>query len=370
MKTCYDAYRTSLKVWLQKLTLHRYFGILISGILLFFLINPFLQTHSQLKNDVFQVQWHWLLIAFGLLVAYRTLYVYPLTVLIRGTLQKPVSFRKVFILFHLSNITRYLPGRIWGVVRMLLLSQQFGLSKTAVGGSLALHVGIETTLGMFIAMGVFFSRHTREAAQSILEKFSGHTALLGLILIGIIIGLLFSVPMFSSRIMRFLKVFQEIGKPLLQKLFFNQGLNIGVYHMLLWICQGLAFYLFVRSFISLPFSHASILAACFAFAWVCGFLSFLTPAGLGVREWLLGLLLANHMPLPEAMLVAMLCRVWMLSAEIILASSAFFLKRGDSIHLYSNATLREELRNRHKLTPDIKKDLEEKLDSQPQIPLF
>lgn len=370
MKTCYDAYRTSLKVWLQKLPFHQYFGILIAGILLFFLIHPFVQTHSQLKNDAFQVQWHWLLIASGLLVVYRSLYVYPLAVFIRVTMQKPISFRKVFILFHLSNITRYLPGRIWGVVRLLLLSQRFGLNKKAVGGSLALHVGIETVLGTLIAMGVFFSRHTREAAQSVFEKLSGHTALFGLTLIGIIIGLLFLTPIFSDRLTRFLKVFREIGTPLLQKSVSNQWINISVCHVLLWICQGIAFYLFVRSLVPLSFAHASVFTACYAFAWSCGFLSFLTPGGLGVREWLLGLLLANYMPASEATLVAMLCRVWMLAAEIILVSVAFFFRRAHLIRLHSNNTLRENLRNRHRRILEIEKDSPENPDSQSQIPLL
>jgi len=69
------------------------------------------------------------------------------------------------------------------------------------------------------------------------------------------------------------------------------------------------------------------LTACFAFAWIVGFLSFLTPGGLGIREGLLSLLLSRYMPTPQATLVALLCRVWMLSAEIVLAGVAFMLNR-------------------------------------------
>ena len=47
--------------------------------------------------------------------------------------------------------------------------------------------------------------------------------------------------------------------------------------------------------------------------------------GLGIREGLLGLLLANYMPAPQATLIALICRVWMLSAEIVLAGVAFAL---------------------------------------------
>lgn len=101
-------------------------------------------------------------------------------------------------------------------------------------------------------------------------------------------------------------------------------------HVLLWGCQGLAFFLFIRSFFPVAWTEAAVLTACYAFAWIVGFLSFLTPGGLGVREGLLSLLLASYMPLSQATLVALFYRVWILSTEIILAGVALFLykKRG------------------------------------------
>ena len=76
-------------------------------------------------------------------------------------------------------------------------------------------------------------------------------------------------------------------------------------------------------------ADAGILTACFAFAWIVGFLSFLTPGGLGIREGLLGLLLSNYMIPSQATNVALLCRLWMLSAEILLAGTAFLLHKQD-----------------------------------------
>lgn len=84
-------------------------------------------------------------------------------------------------LFHLANITRSLPGRIWGVMRLLSLSKSFGLSKTAVRSSLTLHVGIETALGSLIAASLLFSKHSQESAQTVLETISGHTLLFTLV---------------------------------------------------------------------------------------------------------------------------------------------------------------------------------------------
>lgn len=145
-------------------------GFLLAGVLLFFLIKPFVQTHSQLKDVSFHIQWHWLLPSFGFILLYRIVYIYPFVTLLSCIRKKHFPFRDAFTIFHLANITRYLPGRIWGVVRLLSLSRQFGLSKTAVGSSLTLHVGIETVLGGIIAMSLLFSTAMRQTATGLLEK--------------------------------------------------------------------------------------------------------------------------------------------------------------------------------------------------------
>ena len=302
-------------------TLRQSLGYLIAGILLYFLIKPFLQTHTQLKDATFQVQWGWLICSFGAILFYWSAYLYPFATLLSGITEKHVSFRAAFTLFHLANITRYLPGRIWGVVRLLSLSRRFGLSKTAVGSSLTLHVGIETTLGGLIGMSLVFSPKMRDTALDMLDKISGHTTLLSLAGIGILIGTLFLMPKVSVHAREFLKTLTSLRRHS------RLWTDVIVRHILLWICQGLAFFLFVKSFVPVVWWDAGVLTACFAFAWVIGFLSFLTPGGLGIREGLLGLLLANYMPTPQATLVALLCRVWMLSAEMVLAGVAFALSK-------------------------------------------
>ncbi len=302
-------------------TLRQYVGILIAIILLYFLIKPFIQTHTELKNITFQIHWYWLVCSFGAILFYSSAYLYPFAILLSGITEKHVPFRAAFALFHLANITRYLPGRIWGVVRLLSLSHRFGLSKTAVGSSLTLHVGIETALGGLIGVSLVFSPKMRDTAFGMIDKISGHTTLLSLACIGIFIGILFLIPKVSTRARQFLKTLTSLGQHS------RLWINVIAGHVLLWICQGLAFFLFVKSLAPVAWTDAGVLTACFAFAWIIGFLSFLTPGGLGIREGLLGLLLANYMPAPQATLVALLCRVWMLSAEIVLAGIAFTLDK-------------------------------------------
>ena len=170
-------------------------------------------------------------------------------------------------------------------MRLLSLSHRFGLSKTAVGSSLTLHVGIETALGGLIGMSLIFSPKMRDTAVGMLGKISGHTTLLSLAGIGILIGILFLMPKVSTHARQFLKTLTSLRQHS------RLWANVVAGHVLLWVCQGLAFFFFVKSFVPVVWWDAGVLAACFAFAWVIGFLSFLTPGGLGIREGLLGLLL-------------------------------------------------------------------------------
>ncbi len=302
-------------------TLRQSLGYLIAGILLFFLVKPFIQTHSNFKSTTFEIHWSWMICSFVVILFYWSVYLYPFAILLSGLTKKEVTFRDAFTLFHLSNITRYLPGRIWGVVRLLSLCPRFGLSKTAVAGSLTLHVGIETALGGLIAMSLLFSKRMPKIATDVLGMFSQNALLLTFAVMGILAGILFCIPKLAKHVQQFLKTL----KPLLKNMrFWGNTLTC---HILLWICQGLAFFLFVRSFVRVQWTDTGVLTASFAFAWIVGFLSFLTPGGLGVREGLLGLLLTHLLPTSQATLVALLCRLWMLSAEILLAGVAFGLDR-------------------------------------------
>lgn len=303
-------------------------SIFITGALLFFLISPFVQTHTYLKESTFHIQLQWLCSSFGVLLFHRIVYIHPFATLLHGITEKQVSFQTAFTLFYLSNITRYLPGRVWGVVRMLSLSHRFGLSKTATANSFTLHVGIETVIGGILALSLFFSKQMQGTIQDVLKKISGHTMLWPLAVGGITISTLFLIPTLSTYTRQVVKTFQGMGRFFFEKPFWKrQWLHIIANHLLLWMCQGLAFSLFVRSFVPVRWAHTGIIVACYAFAWIVGFLSFLTPGGLGVRESLLALLLTSYMPTSQATLVALLCRLWMLSAEIVLAGIAFSLRR-------------------------------------------
>jgi len=89
-------------------------------------------------------------------------------------------------------------------------------------------------------------------------------------------------------------------------------------YVLGWITGGAILYFLAGSIseVSLTF-----LPACWGFVALSGVistLSFFLPSGLGIREVSLSLLLSSYIPLPVAIALSILFRIWILTWETIL----------------------------------------------------
>lgn len=310
----------------MKTTFRRSLGILIALALLYFLIKPFRDVPNQVDPGSISFNLFWLSPSFLVLLLYWMGLVVPWGILLREFTGQAISFRTIFLLFHLANVTRYLPGRVWGVVRLLMLSERFGLRKSTLAGSLPLHVGFQTLVGGFSAIPLLFSPHFHQSYFLSWELVPRRTLLIGICVSLIVVVGLFLHPRvrvaLTAAAMQTCRIVKQ-GRDALRACWFKMLVG----HSLLWLCQGFAFFFFVNSLVPVPFSQAHLMLGCYAFAWLIGFLSVLTPGGLGVREGLLVLLLSPYMPAFQATRVALLCRVWMLSAEIVLAGVALFLNK-------------------------------------------
>jgi hypothetical protein len=87
-----------------------------------------------------------------------------------------------------------------------------------------------------------------------------------------------------------------------------------------WFVYGVGFFCLVYSVAPVPAAAISQVAGIFILAQVSGFLSVFAPAGIGVRE---GILLVGLTPLigdGNAIVVAVVCRVWQTALEFVLSA--------------------------------------------------
>ena len=84
-----------------------------------------------------------------------------------------------------------------------------------------------------------------------------------------------------------------------------------------WVLYGLILYWLAWGLHGVPLRYLSDFVGIMTFASVVGFLAFLVPAGLGVREFTLSLLLSAYVPGPVALGIALAHRVLATAADFV-----------------------------------------------------
>jgi glycosyltransferase 2 family protein len=238
-------------------------------------------------------------------------------------------------IYFLASLGRYLPGKVWTLAGMAVLAGRAGL---APGPAAAAQV-----LGQFgfLATGMLFLGLTLpewtvalgaagEAGGTGAGTGAGATLPLTvgaamLVTAGAMIWLLVATPLghgFRERLaaalgpragdrLRGAFALADRVRPLDAALW-------AVAYAVSWAVLGLAFALFVAAFEPATAGNTRFVAGTVAAAYLVGYLFFIVPAGIGVREGAMVLLLAQVMPHPAgALVVSALSRVWFTAAELV-----------------------------------------------------
>jgi hypothetical protein len=225
--------------------------------------------------------------------------------LILASLGGRLSFRTAAPIWFLSNILRYIPGNVWQFLGMAELAHDAGVPRLVTLTSIVLHQAISTAVGIVIA-AVYFAVRGEGVWLSRLRP------LLWLVPL----GLLLLQPRILERLLNW--IFRKLGRPAIRvTLTWGQIWILIARYFVVWMAMGLSFAMLVRALTPIAWRDAPYLVAAWATAYVVGYLSLLTPAGLGVREGVMAVLLFPLMPLPVAAVIAIMARLWMVVGEAL-----------------------------------------------------
>jgi len=223
-------------------------------------------------------------------------------------LGQPLPWRTSVRIWFLSQAGRYLPGGIWPYV------SRFHLSQGKMSGSTAaLSMVLETLLRVLSEFLVFLCSLpfwlNRSLVDSRILILSGG---------GVIVGLCLLHPRwvelsYRSTLLRRMGIRMDLEPPCLPH--YGAMLGLLAYYMATVLGVGAAFSLLVRAIYPLPWRVYPILTGGLAVSVVVGFLVPLAPGGWGVREGLLTLSLGQIMPTPVAIIISVVCRLWLSLAE-------------------------------------------------------
>ena len=223
------------------------------------------------------------------------------------TLGGAVPFYRFLYIFCVSQVSRYLPGRIWPVVGFTVLLEREKIRRSVAFALPFLHQG--TMVTVFLLLGVLL------CGPVVTTKLVHQPIAIVYTVCGVLALILVLLPPVSR--------------------LFNRSVPItvtraGYYKcILLFVMSGVilswAFFFFLASLVSVSLSQALFLGGFFLLAYVMGWIVFLAPAGLGVREGTLGLLLSSVWPLGLSNLIALAARLWMTVAELMLLGGVFLV---------------------------------------------
>lgn len=227
----------------------------------------------------------------------------------------PVETSALQRVWFLSNLARYIPGKIWQFVGVAQLARAGGISAAVLVTSMVVHVGftilaaaaVSAVLYPYEPMGLEEIRWLAPAAVGIGVLAGAHPAVLNLGL-----GL-------ARRLTR-RDVLRWTGS-------WSDGLVLVGYAVVAWLLYGAAFHLFVSAIVPVGPNGYPAFVAVNSLSFLVGYVSPL-PAGLGLREVAMTLLLRPFVPEGLSPALAILSRLWLIGAELLGAAVVLaFIRR-------------------------------------------
>jgi len=225
-----------------------------------------------------------------------------------------LPFLKGLKIIFYSQLGKYLPGKIWTFAGRIYFCQKIGISNSKTFLSMVLEMALTTISGIFIFLAslLFSSKFRTDINPFLLATVA--------VLVFVIIHpkVLVRIINFFLRLIKKEQVRIELN--------FSQIFMIMAYYCIIWLCFGIAFYFLINSVTFITPSKIPIITGSFAIASTIGLIALFAPAGLGVREGILSLLLSNFFPLSLAILLSFLCRIWVSVGELLMAGISTRIK--------------------------------------------
>jgi uncharacterized membrane protein YbhN (UPF0104 family) len=226
----------------------------------------------------------------------------------------PITFAQSIWMIATTQIGKYVPGKVWYMLGRVYVGRQARLD----GKSLALSMVLEACL-LHVTGGIIFL-----ISMVISGNYNTNRLIISLVLISVAVIILH--PKVLNRVANFF--LRILKKPqIASTLSYGQIMQISIYFFGLWIFQVIGFYLLIKAIYPIPFYHILHLAATYTLAWISGSVAIFTPGGLGVREGVMTLMLSSILPMPLAIAISFITRVWVSVFEIIVFFIGLIIQR-------------------------------------------
>jgi uncharacterized membrane protein YbhN (UPF0104 family) len=299
----------SLRVLSSKKLFRLFFQALlaaVSGLILYRLIAANLTELSQVRLQVSPG---------GLLGAFL---IYGITAFVSAlvwgqmmnSFGKPLPMRTHITIYLAPIFAGRLPGGIWHIVGRVAWYEKYGVSKRITAFTSALQIITVVWSGCIVALGTI--------------PLSASMSRENTLIIGVTTLVLFGLinPKTIGFILR-----RIVRVEIIKTLRYTQILLWTVVYIFIWMLGGTILYLIILSLYPAGSTAWFASLGAWSLGGISGTLITVLPAGLGLTEVTIGLILANSIPASIAVVAAIIMRIALTSFEFILSGTTYLLTR-------------------------------------------
>src|SRR3989344_1234790 len=275
----------------------------LSLVALVFVARIIYSNSSVAFKSIEQVNYFLLAIGILLFVFFFFLKAYTWKLLL-GEKGKTLSFRKNAFYLATAELKRYIPGNIWGFAARATIFENNNLSKREVFSYIIKESVLFSLSSLIISLVYILSSESTPGIKLTVLSFTTIATILFLLGKHIYYALNFNL-------------LKKIIHLLIPTYSFLENFKILSWSILSFILFGIGTYFSIISIFSLDFSKILIFVGIFNLSFFIGYISLITPMGLGVREGAMSLLLSSFLSATSAAVASIFSRVIFIVSELL-----------------------------------------------------
>lgn len=231
--------------------------------------------------------------------------------------RQEISTSELLAILNSSGLFRYLPGRMWTIMAQSLWLKKYGITKPLV-----LYINL-----VFIIGSTIFSLYLGLLYLAIYSSSIPTSIIIILFLALSLATILYNV--YNNRIMNtILVLLKKITRVEMQliRMPLNSMIIIQCIIAFNWIITGLEACLLAKGLgLQIDLMDTIPVTASMSLSWLAGFVAVVIPAGLGVREGMMLVMLKPVLAAKTALLLPIMSRILLLLTQALLGFVALYL---------------------------------------------
>ncbi len=301
--------------------LWRVVQVALAAIVVVLVLRKLAEEWGAVKLALDQARPNWLaLAASGLIVlATYAILIETWRVLLRGW-QHDIPFVDAARIWTISNLGKYLPGKVWSITALVVMTREYGVSAAEGATASVLVTLVNTIVGFVVAI----------VAGAPLLRLPSYAVVVIALVAAAVLASPSALPRLGALAGRVLRR-DIVLRPLAHRVLPMAA----VLTALAWLMYGVAFWLFTIGVLGCAPGALRDYVAVFAGSYLLGFIAIFSPAGVGVREGAMGIALRRAgFAVGPAYLLVVASRLWLTALEVLppLIFLAFVRRRRLSTH--------------------------------------